>query len=221
MTLNRKLVAIIILSLFAHPAYADYKLDSNREYSIKIPKDDIVRIKVKDDRIAQVFAKSNYFNLENDPKSGTVFLTNLRDKPYSFTFITEKGREQSLRLIPAERGYVDKMLFFSEVKKDKQTRSGYLHEETMSKVNLAKRLGFYDLSEPTIRQENFTVKAIGYRNFKDLRVRKYELSNHQRQAVLKLKPQDLSFNYEVVMTMLEEDTLQPGAKTQLYTVARR
>jgi hypothetical protein len=220
MTLNRKLVAIIILSLFAHPAYADYKLDSNREYSIKIPKDDIVRIKVKDDRIAQVFAKSNYFNLENDPKSGTVFLTNLRDKPYSFTFITEKGREQSLRLIPADRDYVIKANFTAK-EIEQKSRSGYLHEETMSKVNLAKRLGFYDLNEPTIRQENFTVKAIGYRNFKDLRVRKYELSNHQRQAVLKLKPQDLSFNYEVVMTMLEEDTLQPGAKTQLYTVARR
>jgi hypothetical protein len=220
MTLNRKLVAIIILSLFAHPAYADYKLDSNREYSIKIPKDDIVRIKVKGDRIAQVFAKSNYFSLENDPKSGTVFLTNLRDKPYSFTFITEKGREQSLRLIPADRDYVIKANFTAK-EIEQKSRPGYLHEETMSKVNLAKRLGFYDLSEPTIRQENFTVKAIGYRNFKDLRVRKYELSNHQRQAVLKLKPQDLSFNYEVVMTMLEEDTLQPGAKTQLYTVARR
>jgi hypothetical protein len=220
MILNRKVISIIILSLLAHPAYADYRLDSNREYSIKIPKDDIVSIKVKGDRISQVFAKSNYFSLENDPKSGTLFLTNLSDKPYSLSFITEQGREQSLHLMPMNRGYTQRVCFTLE-EQNVQPHNKLIIEDTMKKISLAKRLGFHSLTGPILRHDKFTVKSIGYRNFKELRVRKYEVANWRQRSTVKFRPQDFSFNYEVVMVMLEHDSLLPGEKTQLYTVARR
>jgi hypothetical protein len=222
MTLNKwvLLVSTIILTLSAFPAWSDYTLNAKQEYSIKIPVDDMVSISIAGDRIAQIFAKSNNFSLENDPKSGTVFLTNLRSNPYSLTFITEKGHKQALRLEPVGQGYTTQITFLSK-NRNKKTRPTSWRSNVMTKIQLARQLGFYKTSEPIVEGEGFSVKLLGYRNFKDLRVRKYLISNSSHRKTLELKPQDFSFNYELLATKISHERLQPEESTTLYTVARR
>ena len=81
-------------------------LDDSKSIEISISKENLTRITVKDDRVANVFGITGEYVLEADEELGQVFIRPIgheTNKPIHLTLITEKGHTQDLRLIPKDQ----------------------------------------------------------------------------------------------------------------------
>ena len=90
-------------------------LDDSRSIEISISKQNLTRITVKDDSIANVFGITGEYVLEADEELGQVFIRPIgpggfssmtgdgTNKPIHLTLTTEKGHTQDLRLIPKDQ----------------------------------------------------------------------------------------------------------------------
>ena len=90
-------------------------LDESKSIEISISKQNLTRITVKDDRVANVFGITGEYVLEADEELGQVFIRPIApggspfmvgggtSKPIHLTLTTEKGHTQDLRLIPKDQ----------------------------------------------------------------------------------------------------------------------
>ena len=82
-------------------------LDDSKSIEISISKENLTRITVKDDRVANVFGITGEYVLEADEELGQVFIRPIgpggTNKPIHLTLTTEKGHTQDLRLIPKDQ----------------------------------------------------------------------------------------------------------------------
>ncbi len=90
-------------------------LDDSRSIEISISKQNLTRITVKDDRIANVFGITGEYVLEADEELGQVFIRPVdpggfssmtghgTNKPIHLTLTTEKGHTQDLCLTPKDQ----------------------------------------------------------------------------------------------------------------------
>jgi type-F conjugative transfer system secretin TraK len=90
-------------------------LDESKSIEISISKQNLTRITVKDDRVANVFGITGEYVLEADEELGQVFIRPIAlggspfmvgggtSKPIHLTLTTEKGHTQDLRLTPKDQ----------------------------------------------------------------------------------------------------------------------
>jgi type-F conjugative transfer system secretin TraK len=82
-------------------------LDESKSIELSISKQNLTRITVKDDRIANVFGITGEYVLEADEELGQVFIRPVdlggTSKPIHLTLTTEKGYTQDLRLVPKDQ----------------------------------------------------------------------------------------------------------------------
>lgn len=81
-------------------------LDESKSIELFISKQNLTRITVKDDRVANVFGITGEYVLEADEELGQVFIRPIgheTNKPIHLTLTTERGHTQDLRLIPKDQ----------------------------------------------------------------------------------------------------------------------
>ena len=101
-------LALLTLSFLETSANAAIvrTLDESKSIEISISKQNLTRITVKDDRVANVFGITGEYVLEADEELGQVFIRPIgheTNKPIHLTLTTEKGHTQDLRLIPKDQ----------------------------------------------------------------------------------------------------------------------
>ena len=117
--MNLKKTAFLLTMSFLTTAVANAAivrtLDESKSIEISISKQNLTRITVKDDRVANVFGIMGEYVLEADEELGQVFIRPIApggspfmvgggtSKPIHLTLTTEKGHTQDLRLIPKDQ----------------------------------------------------------------------------------------------------------------------
>lgn len=102
-------LALLTLSFLERSANAAIlrTLDESKSIEISISKENLTRITVKDDRVANIFGITGEYVLEADEELGQVFIRPIglggTSKPIHLTLTTEKGHTQDLRLIPKDQ----------------------------------------------------------------------------------------------------------------------
>ena len=101
-------LALLTLSFLETSANAAIlrTLDDSKSIEISISKENLTRITVKDDRVANVFGITGEYVLEADEELGQVFIRPIgheTNKPIHLTLTTEKGHTQDLRLVPKDQ----------------------------------------------------------------------------------------------------------------------
>jgi type-F conjugative transfer system secretin TraK len=101
-------LALLTLSFLTTSANAAIlrRLDESKSIEISISKENLTRVTVKDDRVANVFGITGEYVLEADEELGQVFIRPVgheTSKPIHLTLTTEKGHTQDLRLIPKDQ----------------------------------------------------------------------------------------------------------------------
>lgn len=102
--MKTKIFFILILTMNVHAAKV-LLLQETKAYTIEISAENFNRIKVLDDRVQQVFVKSNQLIMDLDEINGQVFikpLPNIKDV-ITLTVVTEKGCSQDLILSPKKQ----------------------------------------------------------------------------------------------------------------------
>ena len=117
--MNLKKTAFLLTMSFLTTAVANAAivrtLDESKSIEISISKQNLTRITVKDDRVANVFGIMGEYVLEADEELGQVFIRPIApggspfmvgggtSKPIHLTLTTEKGHTQDLRLVPKDQ----------------------------------------------------------------------------------------------------------------------
>lgn len=109
--MNLKKIAFVLTINFLTTAAANAAivrtLDESKTIELSISKQNLTRITVKDDRVANVFGITGEYVLEADEELGQVFIRPVglggTRKPIYLTLTTEKGHTQDLHLIPKDQ----------------------------------------------------------------------------------------------------------------------
>lgn len=107
--LKTPVLVLLTLNFLATSANAAIvrTLDESKSIELSISKQNLTRITVKDDRVANVFGITGEYVLEADEELGQVFIRPVElggtSKPIHLTLTTEKGHTQDLCLIPKDQ----------------------------------------------------------------------------------------------------------------------
>ena len=115
-------------------------LDGSKSIEISISKENLTRITVKDDRVANVFGITGEYVLEADEELGQVFIRPIglggTSKPIHLTLTTEKGHTQDLRLIPKDQ--TPEALILEEGKQETLLSQGSMTHVSASQVSMTR-----------------------------------------------------------------------------------
>lgn len=109
--MNLKKITFVLTIKFLTTAVANAAivrtLDESKSIELSISKQNLTRITVKDDRVANIFGITGEYVLEADEELGQVFIRPVglggTNKPIYLTLTTEKGHTQDLHLIPKDQ----------------------------------------------------------------------------------------------------------------------
>ena len=213
---NKKLLLIMlsIAMLFCGRGYALAKsLDLN------ISQSGLTKISIYGDRIRSVFSDSKNIDLDADGEEGIIFLKPQDDKKINLTVLSELGESYILNLQPSN-SVVSKEIILKSPKKSHTTNVANVSKEISRVIDLAHRLRTYKLAEEVKHLGAFKLEAVGYRNFKNFRVKVYSIENISDSAK-PVSSKMFVFPDSVVAVAIDGDyLLESDAQTKLYTVER-
>jgi len=91
----------------------------NAQVPLTIARDNLTKIVVRDDRIAEVRGLGDYYHIKNDPNEGSLFIEpdSENDKPFTLFVSTEKARHLMLNITPSQVGSDTIVLRYGALKK--------------------------------------------------------------------------------------------------------
>jgi conjugal transfer pilus assembly protein TraK len=223
---------ILTLLSFLNESKAALQLPLNELKVIEahIPKTDLTRITVEEDRILHVFGASGEYILEADEERGQIFIRpseHHSTKPISLTITTEKGYTQDLRLIPHTKPPEALILkadlhLKEEIAKEKLSKTP-IHREEIEELITACKENRIPLGYKSIPLDLSTLASF-YPLIREIRGEKlrcltYEVENSSREN-LHLSEPPFATNPHTIAVLIQKKTLAPQERTEVYVVER-
>lgn len=220
-------------------------MDEHNPLEMAISREDLTRIKVKGDRIQNVFGNTGEYVLETDDVQGQIFLRPshlMKDKSISLTLTTESGKTQDLRLIPKDQTAEALLLnppkeIEEEILIEKKSLVSKEEVETLISSCKERRLPRgYKSVPPPLKGSPEPYPLVQEMKGETLRCLTYEVSNPAVPSSQDGTEADfshaISLNEELfarslpisdtdlIAISMKQHTLHPGEKTNVYVVAR-
>ena len=203
-----------------------YFVEDNVRVIAPIALDALNRIKVVDDRIAQIFGNEDAFSLETDEQSGQIFIKPHNDKPLVISLVTEKEETIDLQLIPDATDAQTIILQRLEPDAEpSQTKTSFAHKlidlmrAMHHQINLK---GFTRTSAGKtieIDCKHLSVKAIELYQAKGLEGSLWVVHNTSKDSII-LNEKQFLIEPDIVAIALKQHTLNPNESTQLLMVKK-
>lgn len=183
------------------------------------------RIKVADDRIAQVFGNEGAFLIETEERTGQIFIKPNSDKPLNVTVVTESQRSIDLQLMPAERDPETLVLRFAKHPEDLPENPARSFVDSLADLLVQLRTGepvpgfrrAVSEQKPFQRGE-FSVQPIATYEGASLTGGVCEVTNISKE--FKCLTESAFLNAGIAAIALERHTLAPHQSTKLYWVKK-
>jgi type-F conjugative transfer system secretin TraK len=249
MQLISKTILLLLAGTTAHAAII-HPLDEKRVLEVPISQGELTRIKVKDDRILQVFGLAGEYVMETDDHQGQIFIRPLEgrpvhvgehdprisdalvfrssSKPINLTITTEAGHTQDLRLIPKDKPPEALILkvdteIAQELAKEKQASAPLFREEVEELLH-ACREGRIPLGYKEVPLDLSTLQGphLLVREIQGQKLRglTYRVHNNSQDAVVLSEPELAKELPKLIALLISKKTLNPGEGTDVYVVAR-
>lgn len=227
-------LALLTLSFLETSANAAIvrTLDGSKSIEVAVSKQNLTRITVKDDRVANIFGITGEYVLEADEGLGQVFIrpTTETNKPIYLTLTTEKGHTQDLRLIPKdqapealilEEGQQEPLPSMVSIARDEI--EGLLEACQEGRIPLGYKVGPLDLKpfKGAFKDLHLLIREI---RGEKLRALTYEVKNLS-QVPLILSEQNFTHiphakRRDIIAVLVRKKTINPGEKTHVHVIAK-
>ncbi len=238
-------LALLTLSFLETSANAAIlrTLDESKSIEISISKENLTRITVKDDRVANVFGITGEYVLEADEELGQVFIRPVgheTSKPIHLTLTTEKGHTQDLRLIPKDQ--TPEALILEESKQETLLSQGSVTCMSTTQVSIARDeiegllqacqemripLGYkvapLDLKDTsvTLKSPHLLIREI---RGEKLRALTYEIKNLSKRALILSEDTFTQIPHakrsDIIAVWMTKKTINPGERTHVYVITK-
>lgn len=223
-------------------------LDDSRSIEISISKQNLTRITVKDDRVANVFGITGEYVLEADEELGQVFIRPVdpgsfssmtgheTNKPIHLTLTTEKGHTQDLRLIPKDQP--PEALILEEDKQEALLSQGSAAQVPSTRVSIA-RDEIEDLVQACQEMRiplGYKVAPLDLKIFKSphllireirgekLRALTYEVKNLSKFPLISSADNFTQIPHakksDIIAVWIGKKTISPGERTHVHVITK-
>ena len=224
-------------------------MDESKSIEISISKENLTRITVKDDRVANIFGITGEYVLEADEELGQVFIRPIglggTSKPIHLTLTTEKGHTQDLRLIPKDQA--PEALILEEGKQETLLSQGSMTRVSAVQGSTTQVLIARDEIESLLQACQEMRIPLGYKvaplNLKDtsvtfkgphllireirgekLRALTYEIKNLSKRAFILSEDIFTQIPHakrsDIIAVWIAKKTINPGERTHVHVIAK-
>ncbi len=224
----RNFLFCFVLSTTAHAAIIKH-LNESQTIEVPISQSGLTRMRVKDDRILNVFGVTGEYILEADEGQGQVFIrpTGLGGfKPIHLTLTTEKGITQDLQLTPQNRS-PEALILKSDAERSKETKNLISREEIEDLLRASHEdripLGYKSLplNLNTLKGPYLWKREL---QGEKLKASTYEVKNNSQSPFTLSEPEFLNHlsltKKSIVAVWIEKKTLEPGEGTKAHVITK-
>jgi type-F conjugative transfer system secretin TraK len=217
-------ICLMLLGNGVHAAIS-HELDEMKVIEVGISYEGLTRIKVKNDRILNVFGNSGDYVLEADETLGQIFIRpTASSQAFNITLITEEGHAQDLRLIPQNKAPDAVILKEGSPQNEphKKNTSVITREDVMELLSGLKEamipLGY---KEAPIALKKLNGPHILIRELKGEKLTgfTFEVRNDSKTAIA-LTEAEFSDAYQGLAVLLPKKILKPGERSHAYVITR-